>query len=318
MTRWQHVALALIVILAAGWEFSGVWTAGFVHQDNRWEYAATFRPSPGQWDRALMRWSWFWQTWHTPTARSFHLVNLGLHLVAAGLVAALVRRLGATAIATWIAFIVFLLNPIQAEAAVYLSGRTEEFALIGILGACIALTGRLTPTRIVLGAAAILFGLVGKESAIAVIALIPIVRRRWSWVVPATALMLAVVYLTARARAYAVPDGAWVLLQATAAWRAVCVALTLTGSTIDFDYGGVSLVARIVSALALIALVWIGWTVRAVRPLVAIGLLWMIASIAPRFLVYTPGSPFHERHLYAGMAGFACAAAGCVMPKVSL
>lgn len=318
MTRWQHGLMAALVLMLALWEFAGAWNAGFVHQDNNWHQAGVSLDPTGltHWDRASTRWSWAWQAAHTPSARAFHVVNLLLHLIASALVAWLVWQVSASPLGAWAAGGLMLLNPIQAQSAVYLSGRTELFAAIGMVAAVAVTARRWTVVTIIAGIVAAGVGLTGKESAVALIALVPIVQRRWSWLWAAWAVLLVVVYGMAASRVYAPPNvAAWALLQAATAWRVLAVAVTTVGSTVDYDVTQLSFAAQVLSVVSLTAAIWQGWTYHRTRPMIAMGALWIATVILPRLCVFTPGSNFPEHQFYGAMPGLSLIAAGIVSPK---
>jgi Flp pilus assembly protein TadD len=94
----------------------------------------------------------------------FHLTNLLLHAATALAVTALATRLGLRWRWAVLAGCAFAVNPVHAETVGWIVGRCD---LIATLGAVVALTAHLAG-RPWLAAGALLFGLLGKESAAAV------------------------------------------------------------------------------------------------------------------------------------------------------
>lgn len=296
--------MASIVTIGMLWEFAPITHTGFIHQDNAWQSAyQVYAPTwSGISSRPLMRWSWWWQEHHTPSAIAFHTVDFLLHLVNTILVAILVWRLGATQFGIWIASIIFLMNPMQIEPVVYLTARPELFALIGILSTCILLVGELTLTRIVLAIFTSLFAIAGKESAIVLIALIPIIRRHWVTSIIALIILVDISFSVATNRSYGATIG-WALIQVSAACRIIFSTVTLVGNTIEFDYNTFFLIAQICAFILLILGFIYSMIIRFKQPLMTIGILWVIAVILIRMTVMTSDSIFHERHFYSGMVG---------------
>ena len=303
MTFKHHLFVAFIVLAAAVWEFAPLLDAGFVFQDSAWQFV---RGLPGEghgFSRSLMRESWQWQERHTPSPLAFHAANLALHICVSFLVAFLAYQLGASAFGTWIAGSVFLLNPIQAESVAYLSGRTELFAAIGVLCACLLLLPSLTWWRIVLAAVAMGFAMLGKESAIILVALVPIVRQRWALATTAMASIIALLCVSG----YGSFSAGWVLIQAAAAWRLLMTAVTLTGHVVDYDYLAVSAFARWASVILLSVGLLYGWARRDVAPRIAIGACWVAAVIGLRLFIRARfgemPNVFNEHQFYLAMVG---------------
>lgn len=104
---------------------------------------------------------------HGDNAAGFHLTNVLLHALNALLVHALVRKHGVRPmVAAWLA-LVWALLPRLAEAGAWISGRTDLLAATGALAALLA----FGPTwqRSALSALFLGFGLLSKESALAVL-----------------------------------------------------------------------------------------------------------------------------------------------------
>jgi tetratricopeptide (TPR) repeat protein len=112
---------------------------------------------------------------HASNPGGFHLTNLVLHLACALLVMALLRRAGVRAATAALLACAWALLPRLAEAAAWISGRTDVLATVCVLAALLA-WGQGLPRRLT---AALFFtlGLLAKESAVA---LLPaLVVREW-------------------------------------------------------------------------------------------------------------------------------------------
>ncbi len=312
MTAWQHVGCLVLALLAVGFVYAAHHAAGFVYEDHRWQdvYSAG-QPQPDAilQTRALARWSWWLQARIAPSPLAFHAVNLALHLVASALVGALAWRLGCSAVASWMAAAVFLVNVTQVEAVAYASGRADILAAIGVLTAAVCLAGRWSLGAIAGALAAVAVGLAGKESAIVALALGPLVARRWRTALFGAAAMTMGVAWVAFRPGYSAPSGAWVLLQATAAYRSLVITVLPVGHTVDYDYAPVLLGVRIGSALALATVAAAAWAYRHRRPVAAIGGLWVIVCVLPRLVFQTPTSPLNDHQFYLATAGLALIAA---------
>lgn len=100
-----------------------------------------------------------------------HLTSVLLHALCTGLLATLLRRLGARPAAMLLGALVYALHPVQVECVGWISSRGDLLAMAGVLAALIAvLSGRIA-WSLVFGAAALL----SKEQAIVWPALVPLV-----------------------------------------------------------------------------------------------------------------------------------------------
>ena len=252
--------------------------------------------------RGLTRASWCWQA-SDPFA--LRVVNLGLHLTVTALVAALAWSLTRERVAAFLAAAFFGLNAVNVEAVAYLSSRGELLAAIGVLGACLAaLSGRWAAS----GALA-LFGYLGKESAVVVVLLAPVVLwyqsgRAWAWVGAGAGIGLAVAiaYLTSRWFLGPVPArGAWALVQTSAVARVTLLAVLPFGQTVDYDYLRVPVVLQVWSAVMVLS--GLIWAVLQRRRVLLCGVVWVACACAPRLLVPTPESVFSEHQFYLPLVG---------------
>ena len=109
------------------------------------------------------------------SAAWFHGAAFALHLASGALVAILASRLcGATGPALF-SFAVFVLNPVQLEAVLWVSGLQEGLWTFFILAALVCYTGTqaLSPARLALTLVLVTGGLLSKETAACFIVLLP-------------------------------------------------------------------------------------------------------------------------------------------------
>ena len=111
---------------------------------------------------------------HGRAPLGYHLVNVLLHALATALVVLLARRVleaasppGAAAGALG-AGILFALHPAHVEAVAPIVGRTDLLAAAGGLGALLLALGPRTPWRLAAAFAALLAGMLSKETAAAI------------------------------------------------------------------------------------------------------------------------------------------------------
>jgi hypothetical protein len=119
----------------------------------------------------------FWVTANTGggSTAPFHILALSLHVTCAVLVGALGQRILESRTAGILAFAVFLVNPLQLEATVWISGLQELLCAVFVLsGAVIYSRGDLTVTRALLATPFFILALLSKETAIGYLLLLPI------------------------------------------------------------------------------------------------------------------------------------------------
>ena len=105
----------------------------------------------------------------------FHVAGFLLHLGSAALVFSLARKLFATPEPAVVAFVLFLLSPIQLESVLWVSGLQELLWVFFILAAVRCYIGdrELRPGRITAVLALAACGLASKETAVCVVLLLP-------------------------------------------------------------------------------------------------------------------------------------------------
>lgn len=321
MGRYRDIILVLGLLT---WAYLDLRHAGFIYEDLRWQ--ATASPVPLRWPRSMMHWSWWLQQQYTPDPRAFHAVNLALHVCVVVLAGCLVAQLSGNVSCGLVAGAVYALHPSMTETVVYLSARPELLAATGVLGACLVAAGAWwRPLHALALLLSLVFGLLGKETAALGPLLVALVM--WasgSWrAAPRWAQGLAIIVVLLVNVAFIqwwIVRGAWHLgeapgvdirwtewvgLQASASHRSIALWVWpfAGGHTVDYDYDRLTSAMRLTSTLTLvIATAVLTWIARRHR-LAAVGLLWCVITIGPRFIVQTPRSVLNDHQLYLPFAG---------------
>ena len=315
----------LLVVLLLSFAYLDIGQAGLVYESRQylqpvpddWRYTWTWIP------RDLTLWSLTLQQGLGHGPIGFHLVNLGLHGLCAALVGALARRLGLSRDGALFAAALFLLHPLAVETVLYVTSRSEQFAAIGVLSACLLATGSVWLWPLI--PVALGLGILGKESAIVGFGLVPLA---WAYRTPGTwtrALTvtgsLAFIPLgmywyggfVPMVNAFESPGVSvdwwtWLTTQATAALRLFTLFILPIGQTIDYDYDLIQPVWRTVAACVLVlAFVAIWRRTRLqddrLHPLIAFGVTFAVLAILPRLVIQTPRSYLNEHQVYLGLAG---------------
>ncbi len=313
--------LALMAILALwGYEYSGIWTAQFVFEDPTWTEACAPSPNPKPMPkslrnvpRSLAQASWCWQLSQPPWA--VHLVNVLLHGVVALAFGVLVYRVTGSETVGWSLGALFLLHPVAVETAGYGAGRGELIAGLGVVLACLsAVCGQWFGVLLGIG-----LGVLGKETAIVAVMLIPLLlvyqRRISGWLAAGIALIVLAGVFIGALKLELLPWSdriAWAVIQSTAFVRLTALGLLPWGQTPTHDYH----VAALWNVLAVIVVAGIGYvSVIWQNRLGALGLRWLLVSAAPRLLLPTQYSPFNEHQFYVPLMGLGLIAASVLHPE---
>ncbi len=122
--------------------------AGFIWNDSDYVTAPALRSLAGLWriwtdvgateQYYPVLHSWFWvQQWcFGDVATGYHVVNVLLHALAAGLLAVTLRRLAVPG--AWVAAFVFALHPVAVESVAWISEQKNTLSLVFYLGAALA------------------------------------------------------------------------------------------------------------------------------------------------------------------------------------
>ncbi len=229
----------------------------------------------------------------------------------------------------------FAVHPMLTEGAGYVSARSEVLCAIGFMG-CLILARRALMTGSLASAAgaiiAALFALGSKETAAAIPVVLlaydawvlspaeasrggsagPWKGRLWRLYVPAFAVLAigAMIRFRSLVTAGALIDrgpGENLLTQAVVIWRYIGLLAMPVGQTIMhdvrfvtsmFDPRGLLALAGLVGAAALAI------RIRARNPLVAVGAVWFLASLAPSSSIIPLREGMAEHRVYLASAGF--------------
>jgi tetratricopeptide (TPR) repeat protein len=122
--------------------------AGFIWNDSDYVTAPTLRSLAGlgriwteigateQYYPVLHSWFWLQQWCFGDVATGYHVVNVLLHALAAGLFAVTLRRLAVPG--AWVAAFVFALHPVGVESVAWISEQKNTLSLVFYLGAALA------------------------------------------------------------------------------------------------------------------------------------------------------------------------------------
>jgi hypothetical protein len=179
---------ALAALAVALWLANWVATIGVPFLSDDYVLLARYRDSPAQTPQQFFRpvfgavfWAVSWVGGESTLP--FRLLGGALHVASAMLASGLVRRVAGSPTAATIAFVVFLLNPLQAETVVWIAGLQEALWTFLALSALAVHGHDEWPFRLRLVAVAILSGLAfgTKETAACLVILLPgldLARRR--------------------------------------------------------------------------------------------------------------------------------------------
>ncbi len=305
---WALRLLAALVILGAIYtEYRPALNGAFVYEDERWNIACQDGNGSLFGARGLMRESWCQQ--QGQSAQSYHLVNLGLHLLVGVMLWGLLTSLNIAEPVRWAVTGLWLIHPLNQESVAYLSGRSELIGAIGVLGcAFFALRRSWLLAGLMLG-----IGFGGKDSAVLALALVPLLfmvrSGRWRHVaVGMTTVLVAIGIAGGLGHNWSEASRAdlwlWPLTQSMAFTRLLGMSLIPLGQTIDYDYGVIPFALQALGVIVVALTVTAAWMARGQRLLVA-GFAWLLCAVLPRFLVVTPLSPLNEHQFYLPMIGLA-------------
>ena len=323
----RAVAYALLLLSLTLWAYASVWSAEWVYEDRAARTSAM--QATGDWfsQRSVSAWTWRL----TPTPRAAHALNLTLHLVIGGLVGLVAWRLGLTPLGAWAAATVWLLHPMAVEVAAYAKARGDAIALVGVLLAALAATGRWwrgwSLVGIVLGS---LLAIGGKQAGGGVLLLVPLViwhgrdrhvAPRWApWWMPslvAAALIIGGVQWYGGLHALINADGdgmarvidvtwaQWLFVQAGAVWYWALASLWPALITPDADIDRLSTLTRLSGLCLLAGAAVVAWQMRTQAPVLSLSCAWVVLGVLPRLLVQTPRSYLNAAQFAVAFVGMA-------------
>jgi hypothetical protein len=250
---------------------------------------------------------------HSPVA--FHALGFALHLGSTSLVYALSLRLTGANGPAVLAAIVFLLNPLQPEAVLWVSGLQETLWVFFVLAAVAIYVAKplLTPGRVAAAAALIALGLSSKETAVSSFLLLPAAdwwffrfkRGKWLAVAYGAFVTEAAGYLLLRARFVALestyleePSRYFIKQLLAMPYRF----FAQPWNTTAIDVPGWVLAG---SAMLVMTLIWWAIAVRRQSAPILAGALIVLASTLPVYSYFFVRSDLASaRYLYCAAAGW--------------
>jgi hypothetical protein len=271
----------------------------------------------------------------TSTPSSRRLVSISLHVISAGLLLLLIRRLAPEASPIWATVLaaVWFLHPVHADAVLLASGRSAELSNLFVISALVAFCG--SPRWL----AAVFFGLAcaSRETAIAALlplAVLAVARTPGGWRAVGRALGpslaiggVIVLWLTITPRYMVLADYSlfgrpfWSSVVAQVSAVPVGLALLFQPSRLSIDYGipladGVGhplfLTGVLLYSCAAAAVIWLCRR----SPAAAVGLSLWVAALLPTQSVVPKLDALSNRPLSLALAGMVLAAAPLVQRTV--
>lgn len=305
--------VALIVLAAA--VYAPVREASFIYED---DHVQDHPVAWSEWSHVPGRALTNWTLLQAPGPASAHLMNLGLHLVAGVLVAAVTLEL-AGSLAAVMAAGAHLLHPLNSQAVAYVMGRPELLMTIGILLAVWAALQR-GAWRFPVIVAGLLFAASSKEIGVIGVPLVVVTLLVWRpadvqrhstaalWVCSGAVIGRAWASVTnwiSLVPGGGGPDVPWtefVVRQLGLTWALLLRLIWPTGLSIDHDALSLGPLWLLLATLLTIqAAVVAAWSWRR-RPLLAWAITWVAVALAPR-LVIGSNEFLAERHLYLPLVG---------------
>jgi protein O-mannosyl-transferase len=283
---------------------------------------------------ALDRWFWGYRPF------GYHLTNVALHASSVLLLYAWLRRIladtgssGAASLAAFAGAALFAVHPLQSEAVAYVSGRSELMCAVWFLAALLLARGAILSGSRVRTAGGVLCGLlaiaskeIGLVLPLVVLAYDWLLRpgedaarrkRLWRVFVPAFVLLAGVgVYRLLALRGVSTGTARGPLLnmltQAIVIWRYVALLTWPAGQSIMH---GVHRVTSVADPIAWVAFAGLAagcagaFRLRTSYPVVALGLVWFFAVLAPSSSVIALREGMAEHRVYLASAGIFIAVA---------
>ncbi len=268
---------------------------------------------------------------------SYHLLNLLIHIANAFLLYLLFflyaeeDRTRPVSLKYALAASLFLVLPINTESVTYISSRSSVLSTFFILAAMLfffrATDGRFKPLQYLAGVLLFFLGLLTKEAAIILPLLLLLfdyffiaksgkkLLSRLRYHVPFLAIVFIlsfvyVSYVTAPSLETARPWMTHVLTELRVFVSYLQLLVVPIGLTIDHDVlPSAGMDGRVLFSLCiLVSLLWVAVRFRKRKPLLSLGILWFLGSLAP-FLVIRLNDYMAERWVYAASLGYSIGAA---------
>lgn len=234
---------------------------------------------------------------------SFHVTNLMFHLLNGFLLFELAAALGLSAVFAIFAVGAFWLHPLNAEAVLYISGRSELMATMGILGSSLGLIRR----KYIIAVLYALFGIFSKEIAFVIPILWLLVIERFNWAVPRWVKWLPVLCFALICALYSKPiadtitaNGIGLPSEAYAVASLLCRVLIPYGLTPDHDFYHGSPYLMVIALMILGLWPQIAWLYRQTTS--GFAALWIWVLLIPHLFV-EPAGYLAEHHLHGPFVG---------------
>ena len=236
---------------------------------------------------------------------TYHLVSLGLHLLAVALVTCLLWRMSGNWILTAGAGLLFALHPVQTQAVNYIWSRSVLLMTCLSLAALLLIRNRpwlaLTCFQLAIW------------SRVEALVLAPFLFSRdplrWRPIFGLTLINLLV--FSASLAIYRPPEilathsnvlQYWAA-QPAVLWKYLGLMVWPSGLSIDYQFSGPSAVATGLGLCSAVGLATVAWRLRVTNPLAAWGGAWLLLALLPSSLI--PNSDLvSESRLYLPMVGF--------------
>jgi cytochrome c-type biogenesis protein CcmH/NrfG len=277
---------------------------------------------------ALDHWIWGYRPF------GYHVTNVALHAAAVLLLYAWLRRIlvdtgsgGAASLAAFAGAALFAVHPLQSEAVGYVSGRSELMCAVWFLAALLLARDAILSGSRVRTAGAVLCGLLAIASKEIGLVLPFVVlaydwllrpgedgarrRRLWRVFVPAFVLLAGVgayrlVALRGISTGTALGSLYNMLTQAIVIWRYVGLLVWPASQSIMHSVHRVTSVADPIAWVALAGLAGAcagAFPLRTSYPVVALGIMWFFAVLAPSSSVIALREGMAEHRVYLASAG---------------
>jgi tetratricopeptide (TPR) repeat protein len=338
--RWPFYTLAAAAIVFALWSYAPALHGPFVFDDPYMPLGKPLREWIGG-GRPLLQLTYWWSASRAgDDTSSFHAINILIHLIVAGLVFLIVRRLlewasvdrSRRTLLSGFAAALFLLHPVQTEAVAYIAGRSESFAVMMAFAAYAVFLYRPQKAASWPIALAVLFlfglALLSKEHTIALPALLLLTDYWWNpgfefkgiwanWKIYAAMALAAAggiaffwgLITRATSAGFGLKDFTWYQYFFTE-WRALLLYIALfflpVRLTADWDFPiSKTLVdhGAVLALLVLLALIAAAWHYRRRFPLATFGFFVYLVLMAPTSSILPIQDPVAERRLYTSMIG---------------
>lgn len=271
---------------------------------------------------------------------SYHVVNVLIHIVAAGLIFLIVRRLlewgkvqaARQNLLAGFAAAIFLLHPVQTEAVAYVAGRSECLSDMFVFAAFAVFLYRREARVSWLTVAAVLalFGaaVLSKEHTVALVGLLLLtdfwwnpgfslkgIRGNWKLYLPvvlgaaAAAFKFRDLLTHATTAGFGMKDFTWYqyfFTQCRALFVYIFQFVLPVNLTADWDFPISKTIfdhGAIVGLIGLVALAVLAWRYRHRFPLAAFGFFVYLVLMAPTSSILPIRDPVAERRLYLSMLG---------------